>query len=632
MNKINVLGKHVAQLIAAGEVVERPAAALKELLENAIDAGATRITAEIKCGGIKLIKVLDNGSGIYRGDVKNAFLRHATSKLKTAQDLASVHSLGFRGEALASVCAVSKTELITKSREESFGTRFLISEGVPEELCDTGCADGTLINVRDLFFNVPARMKFLKKDVIEAGACAAVVDKLALSHPDISFKFIRDGKETLCTPGDGKISSAIYSVYGKEFFEGMIPLNYSLSGFEISGYVSVASASKSSRSMQNFFVNGRYVKSRVASGALEEAFKNSIMAGKFPYCAMYIKTPAEFVDVNVHPAKTEVKFTNEKLLFEAVYYAVKSALLRENDSAPRSALTNTMARDSAPVLITSRNNKQYELHTESEKKESLIKEKNRESHSLPHVNNWGSAKKDDIFVQKEEQYYNFGNIIREKAKEKIFENKIISFYEPTTMSGYDSKQKSDFSKLNVIGEIFKCYIIMEYQNDMILVDKHAAHERILFEKLKENKRENAFQQLLEPVIATLEKNEHSALVQNTDILSEVGFELEDFGGKSVIIRSIPMYLDVCETTDAVTEIANHLINNKKSINTAGLDWLYHNIACRAAIKAGSKNTSEEITALVDKLINNLQITHCPHGRPIYVHIGKKFIEKQFGRI
>ena len=328
MKKINLLSKEISQLIAAGEVVERPVSVLKELLENSIDSGATRITIEIKNGGVKLIKVTDNGSGIYKDDVKNAFLRQATSKLKWAEDLNNINSLGFRGEALASICAVSKLELITKTKEEAEGTHYFINGGVPSKIDYIGCTDGTTIIVKDLFYNVPARMKFLKKDVAEGNACAGIIDKLALSHPEIAFKFIRDGKVVLNTPGNGKIYSAIYCVYGKEFIKNMVEVNYQLNNIKVTGFVSKPIYSKPTKNMQHFFVNKRYVKSKLGSSALEEAFKNSVMVGKFPYCVIYIEISPQLVDVNVHPSKTEVKFVNDNSVFEAIYYAVKSALMQ----------------------------------------------------------------------------------------------------------------------------------------------------------------------------------------------------------------------------------------------------------------------------------------------------------------
>ncbi len=632
MQKINVLDKHIAQLIAAGEVVEKPASALKELIENSIDSGATRIIIEIKNGGVKLIKVSDNGSGIYRADVKNAFLRHATSKLQNAEDLNNINSLGFRGEALASICAVSMTEIITKSKEEISGTQFFIDAGAAGKLNDIGCSDGTTVIVKNLFYNTPARMKFLKKDVTEANACAGVIDKLALSHPEISFKFIRDGKEALFTPGDAKISSAVYSVYGKDFFEGMIPVEYELGGVKVLGFVSKPSAAKSSRSMQNFFINGRYVKSQVGASALEEAFKNSIMVGKFPYCVIYLNVSPNFVDVNVHPSKTEVKFINEKTIFEAVYYGVKSALMNDDskriilDAENENPLSKVQFKDSSDFFQNIRKS---------------IAEVPQISHSnISSKENSQSINPLDSFFDKvkEEKAENnvmpqeHENIVAENLYSKnSFENSRLNFEKAADVevdSFFDAFQEKH---ANIIGEVFNCYILLECGNELILVDKHAAHERIIFEKLKKDENKCEAQSLLEPIVVTMSKEEYGAILENSELIAKAGYFVEDFGSGAVIVRCVPMHVLIEDISDSILEIANYIISNKRNLNTNKLDWLYHNIACRSAIKGGNSSNKKEIAALVKKLIENPDIQHCPHGRPIYVSITKKFIEKKFGR-
>ncbi len=644
MKKINVLDKHTAQLIAAGEVVERPASVLKELLENSIDSGATRITVEIKNGGVKYLKVADNGSGIFSGDVKNAFLRHATSKLKSSKDLESINSLGFRGEALASICAVSKVELITKTEEELSGSRYFINAGVPGRLEEWGCSNGTTIIVRDLFYNTPARMKFLKKDVSEANACAGVIDKLALSHPEIAFKFIREGKEVLNTLGDGKISSAIYCVYGKEFFDGMMPVNYQLNNIKLSGFISRPRSAKSSRSFQNFFVNGRFVKIKVGSSALEEAFKNSVMVGKFPYCVIYIDISPEFVDVNVHPAKTEVKFVNEKSIFEVIYYGVKSALMaennmisRESESMPTSLSFSDFSKSVSPCLTLSKNKISTDFEVKKEETgvfknwQSLFE---RPSVTNPVKNNYFAEPKPNNPTDSEPSLQNLPvgmpnqkNLQENHSCEKTFSQ--IDIHEPVQENFIQKSQPKNFK---IVGEIFNCYILIEYDKELILVDKHAAHERIIFEKLKENAGENESQNLLSPLVITLEKNEYSAITQNTDLLSKVGYIVEDFGCGSVIVRGVPMYILLSEVENSILEIANYIINHKENISTAKLEWLYHNIACRSAIKGGKGSSEAEIIALINKLIEKPSVKYCPHGRPIFVSITKKFIEKEFGRV
>lgn len=666
MKKINILNKQTAQLIAAGEVVERPASVLKELLENSIDSGATRITAEIKCGGIKFIKVSDNGSGIYRDDVKNAFLRHATSKLKTAEDLNEISSLGFRGEALASICSVSRVEVITKSKDELEGTHFYIDAGVNGKIEDYGCSDGTSIIVRDMFYNIPARMKFLKRDVAEANNCASVIDKLALSHPEISFKFVREGKEVLYTSGDRKISSAIYSVYGKDFFNGMIPVDYELNHVKITGFISKPTCSKSSRSMQNFFVNKRAVKSKIGYSALEEGFKNSVMTGKFPYCVLYIDVPPETVDVNVHPAKTEIKFANEKAVFEAIYYAVKSALMFVNNSSGFGSTTGTIRMSESfspryefkpiPKLNNFKTIEANDILKSNIKNFSENKNedtKNSVQHSFNKI-----EKKQEISVQrplssedKKKKIVESLNInkikpVNEVLLKKFEKPKVISEIETkpsishkTVPDELRSREESlslfkDLTKhdIKIIGEIFDCYIIAQYQKEMILIDKHAAHERIIFEKLKKNSGDQESQMLLEPCVVTMEKDEYSAVVENLDMFLKIGYEIDDFGSGSVIVRSAPMYMSTKEIPDSVCEIANYIKDNKKCLDTKKLDWLYHNIACRCAIKGGKGSFPEEICSLVQTLLDNPEIKYCPHGRPVFVSITKKFIEKQFGRV
>ena len=654
MKKINILDKHFAQLIAAGEVVEKPASVVKELVENSIDSGASRICVEIKHGGISLIKVSDNGSGIYRDDVKNAFLRHATSKIKDENDLNNIGSLGFRGEALASICAVSKVELITKTKEENSGTKFSIVAGVPGKIEDIGSSVGTIISARDLFFNVPARMKFLRKDIAEANMCAAVVDKLALSHPEISFKFIRDGKETMHPAGDGNIASAIYGVYGKEFFDGMIPLKYTYEKVSVSGYISRPTFSKSSRNAQNFFINGRYIKSKLISTALEEAFKNSIMVGKFPCCVMYLNVPLGSVDVNTHPTKTEVKFVNEKTIFDAVYYAVKTALMNdsnrtilkpENDffgSSVLSDVSNTSSVAPATANTQPVQDKKDIFEAKSEFKNSVLSASNNTyadgfETAKEETDGFDIMKTKSVGVDIPESSNTQNSKITADETPKAAENTDFSFNNIGTKVVSPKAEVSQMkllpkeSEFKVIGEIFDCFIIIEQNGEMILVDKHAAHERILFEKMKNSVQNFDSQRLLSPVVVNLEKDEYSAIIENLNLLEKVGYKVEDFGDGSVVVRDVPMYIECAEVSDSITEISNYLMAHKKSLDTKKLEWLYDNISCRAAVKAGSKSSSEEIVFLVKQLVKNPNVQNCPHGRPIFVSFSKRFIEKEFGR-
>ena len=666
MKKINVLNKETAQLIAAGEVVENPASVVKELLENAIDSGANRIELEIKNGGIKYIKVSDNGSGIFRDDIKNAFLRHATSKLRSAEDLKNINSLGFRGEALASICAVSKVEVITKSEYEEIGTHYCISGNIPGKIEDIGCSDGTTMIVKDLFFNTPARMKFLKKDVSEANYCAALLDKLALSHPEISFKFIRDGKNALCTSGDGKLSSAIYSVCGKDFFNSLIETNYELNGINVCGFITKPVFSKSTRSMQYFFVNGRYIKNKSISTALEEAFKNSIMVGKFPGAVLYLEISPELVDVNVHPTKTEVKFANEKAIFEAVYYAVKSSLMLQTNVLSSAKTENLKVSDSSndifditkintpkthfkdtalyKVLNQNKYNSAINDNKTNDKLAIDLKPKNGEIKEVEKAeeitqntqNNFEKINTEEEFVKSLDfEIFDTNEKIEEnisKPKDVIIENPFESEITKSEIQNETFFSESENENINVIGEIFDCYIIVEYKNEMILIDKHAAHERLLFEKLKKSNKSIDMQNLLEPIVVTLDKSEYSALIESQELISDAGFLIDDFGEGTVIVRSVPMYINLSEVSGIISEIASYILNNKKDLKTQKLDWLYHNIACRSAIKAGKESSKEEILELVKNLILNPDVSYCPHGRPIFVSFTKNSIEKKFGRI
>lgn len=693
MKRINILDNRFAQLIAAGEVVERPASAFKEMIENSIDAGASRITAEISHGGIKLMRIADNGSGIYRDDVKNAFLRHATSKIKQESDLERIGSLGFRGEALASICAISEVEVITRTIDEPVGTKFCISPGGKTLLEDVGAPVGTVMTVKNLFFNVPARMKFLKKDASEANLCAGVVDKLALSHPEVSFRFVRNGKEVMRTVGDGETSSAIYGVYGKEFFSELLPIDYEYESVKIRGYISRPSFSKSVRSMQNFFVNGRYIKSRLISGALEEAYKNSIMIGKFPCCVIHLNVPFGSVDVNVHPAKTEIKFSNEKTIFEAVYYSVKTALMNSDSKkiflSQESPFGAVFASDINKIPTQVKKSQSVDnafITTTSKPFENIFlnsyvtPEKNKINFER---NKFEENKHEAVecFKVKNEKELMTGDKIESKSgcenkcenkieikPEKIAEDTISSIQInkvdqnsglvelKSSSKNQNQDAKFEFSKtgslssqtkiyneavqidfehetedLRIIGEVFDCYIIIEKGNDVILIDKHAAHERIIFEKLRKNGGLPDSQNLLTPMVVNLEKDEYDSIIENLKTLEKLGFNIEDFGRGSVVVRGIPMYLDIQEAQSSVTEIAQYLMSHKKSLDTKKLEWLYDNISCRSAIKAGNKTSTEEIIALVKQLLKNPDIQHCPHGRPVFVALDKRFFEKQFGR-
>lgn len=655
MPKINVLPRHMAELIAAGEVVERPASVIKELMENSVDAGATSITVEIKRGGITYIRITDNGCGIGRADVSNAFLSHATSKIAIPDDLSSIGTLGFRGEALASICAVSKVEMMTKTIDEQIGTRCVVAGSQQLELDDAGCPQGTTIVVRDIFYNTPARMKFLKKDVTEGNAVAGVVDRIALSHPEISVRFIRDGKETLLTPGNGKLESAIYAVFGKEFSSGLIPTNYELNGIGVSGFVSKPLASRANRSMQFFFLNGRLVKSQTAMAALEQAYKNSIMHGKFPSCVLNISAPYESVDVNVHPAKIQVRFENEKKIFDAVYYAVKSAIDKKDTPAQidLSKLRNNVLlkkeKEVEQITFSKSNNNFWQesksadyVATKNQPKEPEISpaqsvyktileqpkqigyENKHEKDTPPLTDLKASETIEKSNTQQsiiKDANANIKSEILEKAEE-------IKTEQIPVKNVQDNNNQIDFK---VIGEAFKAYIIVELENKILIIDKHAAHERMIFEKIKGRQKLSNTQILIAPVTVTVSKEEYSTLMDNRELLSDAGFEIDDFGAGTVVVRECPVELGEQDVSQIIQELAGYLLSSRQP-EPEQLDWIYHSTACRAAIKAGDKTSDYELIKFVKMLLLDDTIRYCPHGRPVFIEMTKSQLEKQFGRI
>lgn len=658
MGVINVLDKHVAELIAAGEVVERPASVIKELVENAIDAGAKHITVEIKNGGTTFMRVTDDGCGFLREDVKLAFLRHATSKVREQDDLDHIATLGFRGEALASISAVSRLQLITKSAKEDTGTSYIIEGGEEKSFDDAGCPVGTTFVIRDLFYNIPARAKFLKKDVSEGNTVSNIVDKTALSHPEIAFTFVRDGKQALKTFGDGKLLSAIYAVFGREFATSLIPVDYQLDGITVSGYVSKPVNSRPNRNMQNFFINGRYVKSRTAMAALEEAFKGSIMVGKFPSCVLNLSLPFEAIDVNVHPSKIEVRFINERPVFDAVYHAAKSALLKhddrkqahfKDDSALReirrsSTFNNAQAvfRKPGPPKVQPQIKPKDEFNPFSDIEFSKPNPKPK-LQSLDDLHLTDNKNPFDVYskhavknTKREESYSKPQNqalpLIQkpDTPKPKPKAEEIVVTEKPNSEPVVLYEQQKD--ELKYVGELFDTYIIVEKnQYEMLLIDKHAAHERIIYEKLKAEKAGSSAQLLLTPITVTLGKSEYDAAINHLDMFSDCSFEVEDFGNSTLLVRSAPQYIEAAEVADCITEMADYISMGKNDIFTEKMDWFYHNVACRSAIKAGHKNSAQELIDIVKTLEENPQIRYCPHGRPICIVMKKSEIERQFGR-
>lgn len=635
MPKIRVLEKQVAELIAAGEVVERPSAVIKELVENSVDAGASVITVEIRRGGVTYMRVTDNGCGIAPEDVPTAFLRHATSKVVVQDDLNAIGTLGFRGEALASILAVARVELFTRAEGQTTGVRYACGGDEEPELVEVGCPQGTTIVVRDLFFNTPARMKFLKKDVTEGNSVAGILDKLAMSHPEISIRFIRDGREQLHSPGDSKLSSAVYAVCGKEFSSVLIPVDYQMGHVKVSGFISTPAGCRPNRSMQNFFINGRFIRSRTAMAALEEAYKGSVMVGKFPACVLHMQVACEAVDVNVHPAKLEVRFVNERPIFDAVYHGTRSAL-NAGDRPKEMELKKPAVSPYAPVL---------------EKKEQLAFTAPT-SHGQPlFLHDSGVEQPKDPELPKAIKQ------VLESEPKPVFKPKLINIeteptqklnVKPEPISPLEStspmlpeyekppeeKPKpivKDFSS-RILGEAFGTYIIVEYNPDqLMLIDKHAAHERLLYERLKADRGGCEAQTLLEPVTVNLDMDEYSAVLSREQELFHAGFEISDFGSGTVLVRSAPLLLEGQDAASAVMEIAGYLANFKTEMTTEHMDWVYHNVACRAAIKAGDHTSRQELISLAVELEKNPQVRYCPHGRPVYILLGRREIEKQFGR-
>lgn len=709
MGVINVLDKHVAELIAAGEVVERPASVIKELVENSIDAGAKHITVEIKNGGTTFMRVADDGCGIYRDDIKVAFLRHATSKVKVESDLDSISTLGFRGEALASICAVSRLQLITRNVNEEIGTSYEIDGGEEQSFDDAGCPVGTTFVIRDLFYNIPARAKFLKKDVSEGNAVSNIIDKTALSHPEIAFTYIKDGKQVLRTFGDGKLISAIYSVFGKDFAKGLIPVDYQLDAIKVYGYISKPEHSRPNRNMQNFFINGRYIKTRTAMVALEEAFKGSIMVGKFPSCVLNINLPCEIIDVNVHPSKLEVRFINERPVFDAIYHAVKSSLMKYDSRKKASFKKETAFNEvqnkfnpfnNAPAILNKPVSNASEqkliqepkrfvpLKTEKQKNEAAepdaLQAKSDDFNPFSDVAfndvKTGENKPavsvpesiDDIKVADVTNPFNIFSrqAINNSKEEKSFKPTVKSETVQTSPHALDKYEKSDNTEkiseknsiskpkevdvivseesiekskepvlvnnsrtsIRYIGEAFSTYIIAEKNNkEIILIDKHAAHERIIYEKLKSERTADNRQILLSPVAVSLGKTEYDAAINNLNMFADCGFEVEDFGNSTVIVRCSPQYIPAAEISDCITEMADYIAQGKNDIFTEKMEWFYCNVACRSAIKAGNKSTPEELIGIVKHLEEHPEIKYCPHGRPICIVLTKGEIEKQFGR-
>ena len=645
---IHELSPHLADLIAAGEVVERPASVAKELIENAIDAGATRITVEIENGGITYLRIADNGCGMSAEDAPVAFRRHATSKLRTEADLAAIGTLGFRGEALAAISSVTRIDLFTRQTGAIAGLHLHLEAGEIQVQEEAGCPEGTTMVVRDLLYNTPARMKFLKKDFTEAGYILGVVQHAALSHPEIAFTLIRDGKQVFTTDGKGKLIAPVFAVFGKEMTASMIEVpRTERNGMTVYGYIVKPHAGRPNRSMQHFFVNGRYVKSRLMQAALEEAYRNAIITGKYPSGAVFLELPLAAVDVNVHPAKTEVKFSQEKPVFEAVYVACKNAI---------------MANDNMPHI----EHKEKKPSAASPQELAPVYEQQRFAVAKPVAQPAASAKADDDVPDLEDflvavppraqkprsfgMYVAAPRILQDETEPRLTgrvnveDNRLFSQFDkpekapaaPTALSTapQQAPERQQLEPLDtgarVIGECFNTYLIAEDKDGLILIDKHAAHERILFNKLRVET-EMPQQELLTPVVVELTGEEAAAIQSQIEDIRKAGFAIDPFGENSFAVRSVPAYLDSGDVPGVISELAEKAMNSRATVPDR-LDDLIHTVACKAAIKAGKATSLTELQDLCDRVLGDDNVRSCPHGRPTMVRLTKYELDKLFKRV
>ena len=712
MAVIHVLDKHTAELIAAGEVVERPASVVKELLENSIDAGATQVTVSIESGGVKLIEISDNGTGIEAEYISTAFIRHATSKIETPDDLTNIHTLGFRGEALASIASVARVELTTRTEVDEFATVYRI-EGGEEVSREPGArAVGTTIRVKDLFYNTPARMKFLKKDSSEGTFVSDTVTHVALSHPEVSVKFIREGKLQYVTPGDGQLRGAAYAVLGREFSRDLIELKNQEGVYRITGLVTPPKSCRASRSMQHFYINGRYVRNRTMMAGMEMAFKGTMMQGKFPGGILLLEMPADLVDVNVHPAKIEARFARENDVFDVVYHAVKLALAQPGTGerlftfeADKEEEKAANSKKDADIIKNDVKNNNFtglsaiirgqadpgvlpQQHWEPAKPAAAPQQPAPSAAmqipTAPSVPRWkGSAQNEDMLdpfvtlhspklettkapepfraaasetqldvepefgetkLHSPQDHMAAWNPAQEASKEEP-ESAPCAETEPDAPEAAEQKtvlaepEQMNFDPtadqpepLRYVGEVFRTYILAERGDELCLIDKHAAHERQLYEKLAANYGNVPSQMLLEPAAIDLAAEEKQALLDNIPLLENAGLEIADFGGNTVVLRAVPADVEPQNAESLLVEIANKLLKGGHDALNEHTEWVLHSISCRAAIKAGDKSSPQELLALAEKILSGEVPPFCPHGRPCVLKLTRKELEKQFGRI
>lgn len=675
--RINVLPSEIANMIAAGEVVERPASVVKELAENSIDAGAKSITVEIKKGGMTFIRISDNGCGIPSDQVETAFLRHATSKIATSDDLNSIYTLGFRGEALASIAAVARIDIFTKPREQSFGYSVSVEGGSITDSFEAGCADGTTITVRDLFFNTPARMKFLKNDATETSYVTDVVNKLILSHPEVAIHFINNGKTVVRSPGDGKLISAIYTVFGKDYVKHMTPVNYSDESVIVEGYAGNSVIARRDRRHQIFYINGRNITSKLMSAACGEAYQNSLMTGKFPVVVLNVRLNTNLVDVNVHPTKMEVRFSDDKKIYSAVYWAIKNALSGDKYvpeikiSHPEEQPKKVMVAPAYDIPGKAQN-EQINMLRDSYIN-SVIKPASPPPTAKPAVkekedvntDRFETSKKETLSVQAPEPVYN------KEPKETITESpkaEVAKKEEPATIPPVTENTSEEYTErfalprepeqevvaetpdvqpesetpqilranidFKIVGQIFGTYIIAQMDNDMLLIDQHAAHERMYFESLMEDWKNKSFcpQILLLPITMDFSVVDFQLVMDNIPLFEELGFEIDAFGDHSIIIRQIPSAEDESIVEDTVSDIVRMLGENAVNIKTNIVSEALHTMACKRAVKGNRDLSMAEMESLVERVLAMPDINTCPHGRPIMTKMSKYSLEKQFKRI
>ncbi len=661
MPKIMQLSPHVADLIAAGEVVDRPAGAAKELVENAIDAGAKNIIVEIQNGGMTFLRVTDDGCGMSAEDAPTAFLRHATSKLREAADLEAIHTLGFRGEALAAISAVSRIDLMTKTADAPFGTGLHLDAGVVTESGEVGCPNGTTIIVRDLFYNTPARMKFMKRDTVEAAALLSTMQRLALAHPEVSLRVLRDGEEQLSTAGDGRLYSAVYAVMGRTTAQEMTEVNSRYEKYTLTGYVSKPSATRGNRTNQIFLVNGRHVRSKTLTAALEEAYRNALMAGRFPSCVLHLRLPEQLVDVNVHPAKTEVRFLNERDVFDCVRYGVQGALER---ASGRVSLHLPHTQEEAPKSHTAVPKQSFfrQMTAEDYRAFTSILQDGAGTVARPQAAALPPhSRRDTPAADAARQRAGTsdspaavaGEAVPARASSPAAPHQ-NNRQDPPAVGADDSVRPQDApssaasqedsaaapaqqelplqtNAYRVVGEVLDTYIIVEQDRQVLLIDKHAAHERILFEKLRKSTEPIMSQLLLEPILCQPEREEAALLLENAELLNDCGFEVSDYGDGTLALRRIPSEIDPAEAGSALSRLAGDLKNGSRADPAALRDTMLHTVACKAAIKGGRHTDAREREALVRQVLSDPSLKYCPHGRPIVAVLTASQLERSFKR-